>query len=49
VYKLADELGFELDDLFPIVEAAQLLGYLKLERATSPSRTAAGSLPTPRF
>jgi NitT/TauT family transport system ATP-binding protein len=31
VYKLADELGFELDDLFPIVEAAQLLGYLKLE------------------
>ena len=31
VYKLADELGFELDDLFPIVEAAQLLGFLKLE------------------
>jgi NitT/TauT family transport system ATP-binding protein len=31
VYKLADELSFELDDLFPIVEAAQLLGYLKLE------------------
>jgi NitT/TauT family transport system ATP-binding protein len=31
VYKLADELGFELDDLFPIVEAAQLLGYLKVE------------------
>jgi NitT/TauT family transport system ATP-binding protein len=31
VYKLADELGFELDDLFPIVEGAQLLGYLKLE------------------
>ena len=31
VYKLADELAFELDDLFPIVEAAQLLGYLKVE------------------
>src|SRR5581483_3060669 len=31
VYKLADELSFELDDLFPIVEAAQLLGFLKLE------------------
>ncbi len=31
VYRLADELAFELDDLFPIVEAAQLLGYLKLE------------------
>jgi len=31
VYKLADELGFEIDDLFPIVEASQLLGYLKVE------------------
>ena len=31
VYKLADELSFELDDLFPIVDAAQLLGYLKVE------------------
>jgi NitT/TauT family transport system ATP-binding protein len=31
VYRLADELSFELDDLFPIVEAAQLLGFLKLE------------------
>jgi NitT/TauT family transport system ATP-binding protein len=29
-YRLADELGFELDDLFPIVEAAQLLGFLKV-------------------
>ena len=31
VYKLAEELGFELDDLFPIVEGAQLLGFLKVE------------------
>jgi NitT/TauT family transport system ATP-binding protein len=31
IYRLADELSFELDDLFPIVEAAQLLGYLKVE------------------
>jgi NitT/TauT family transport system ATP-binding protein len=31
IYKLADELGFEIDDLFPIVEAAQLLGFLKVE------------------
>jgi NitT/TauT family transport system ATP-binding protein len=31
IYRLADELGFEIDDLFPIVEAAQLLGFLKVE------------------
>jgi NitT/TauT family transport system ATP-binding protein len=31
IYRLADELGFEIDDLFPIVEAAQLLGFLKIE------------------
>jgi NitT/TauT family transport system ATP-binding protein len=31
VYRLADQLSFELDDLFPIVEAAQLLGFLKVE------------------
>ncbi len=31
VYRLADELAFELDDLLPIVDAAQLLGFLKLE------------------
>jgi NitT/TauT family transport system ATP-binding protein len=31
VYRLADELAFEIDDLFPIVEAAQLLGFLKIE------------------
>ena len=31
IYRLADELGFEIDDLFPIVEAAQLLGFVKVE------------------
>ncbi len=31
IYKLADELAFQLDDLLPIVDAAQLLGFLKVE------------------
>ncbi|HLY66648.1 MAG TPA: nitrate/sulfonate/bicarbonate ABC transporter ATP-binding protein, partial [Chloroflexota bacterium] len=31
IYRLADELAFEIDDLFPIVEAAQLLGFAKVE------------------
>jgi NitT/TauT family transport system ATP-binding protein len=31
IYRLADDLAFEIDDLFPIVEAAQLLGYLKID------------------
>jgi NitT/TauT family transport system ATP-binding protein len=31
IYRLADELAFEIDDLFPIVEAGQLLGFLKVE------------------
>jgi NitT/TauT family transport system ATP-binding protein len=30
IYKLADELAFEIDDLLPIVEAASLLGFLKV-------------------
>jgi NitT/TauT family transport system ATP-binding protein len=28
IYRLADDLGFEIDDLFPIVDAARLLGFL---------------------
>ena len=28
IYRLADELAFEIDDLLPIVEAASLLGFL---------------------
>ncbi len=31
IYRLADELAFEIDDLLPIVDAAQLLGYLTVE------------------
>ncbi|MGH9604134.1 MAG: nitrate/sulfonate/bicarbonate ABC transporter ATP-binding protein [Terracidiphilus sp.] len=31
IYRLADDLAFEIDDLFPIVEAAQLLGFLSIE------------------
>ena len=30
IYKLADELAFEIDDLLPIMEAAQILGYLRV-------------------
>ena len=41
IYRLADELAFEIDDLFPIVDAAQLLGFLKVEEgdaAITPGR-----------
>lgn len=31
IYRLADDLGFEIDDLLPIVDAAQLLGFLTIE------------------
>ena len=31
IYRLADELAFEIDDLFPIVDAARLLGFIKVE------------------
>jgi NitT/TauT family transport system ATP-binding protein len=31
IYRLADDLAFEIDDLFPIVEAAQLLAFLRIE------------------
>lgn len=30
VYRMADELSFEIDDLLPIVEAAALLGFVKV-------------------
>ncbi len=41
IYRLADDLAFEIDDLFPIVEAAQLLGFLKIEEGDA-AITAAG-------
>jgi NitT/TauT family transport system ATP-binding protein len=31
IYHLADDLAFEIDDLLPIVDAAQLLGFLTVE------------------
>jgi NitT/TauT family transport system ATP-binding protein len=31
IFRLADDLAFEIDDLLPIVDAAQLLGFLKVE------------------
>jgi NitT/TauT family transport system ATP-binding protein len=31
MYRLADELAFEIDDLLPIVDAAVLLGFLRVE------------------
>ena len=31
IYRLADDLAFEIDDLLPIVEAAQLLGFVHVE------------------
>ena len=31
IYRLADDLAFEIDDLLPIVDAAQLLGFLQVE------------------
>jgi len=31
IYRLADDLAFEIDDLLPIVDAAHLLGFLQIE------------------
>jgi NitT/TauT family transport system ATP-binding protein len=31
IYRMADDLSFEIDDLLPIVDAAQLLGFLTVE------------------
>ena len=31
MYRLADQLSFEIDDLLPIVDAAHQLGFLKVE------------------
>ena len=31
IYRMADDLAIEIDDLLPIVDAAQLLGFLKVE------------------
>ena len=31
IYRMAEDLAFEIDDLLPIVDAAQLLGFLTIE------------------
>ena len=31
IYRMADDLAFEIDDLLPIVDAAQLLGFLTID------------------
>jgi NitT/TauT family transport system ATP-binding protein len=43
IYRLADDLAFEIDDLLPIVDAATILGFLKIEEgdaAITPTGTA---------
>ncbi|MGA2252798.1 nitrate/sulfonate/bicarbonate ABC transporter ATP-binding protein [Terracidiphilus sp.] len=35
IYRLADDLAFEIDDLLPIVDAAQLLDFLKVEEGAA--------------
>jgi NitT/TauT family transport system ATP-binding protein len=42
IYRMADDLGFEIDDLLPIVDAAQLLGFLVIEEGDA-AITEAGS------
>jgi NitT/TauT family transport system ATP-binding protein len=42
IYRLADDLSFEIDDLLPIVDAAQLLGFLQVEEGDA-AITAAGT------
>jgi NitT/TauT family transport system ATP-binding protein len=41
IYRLADDLAFEIDDLLPIVDAAQLLGFLEIAEGDA-TITAAG-------
>jgi NitT/TauT family transport system ATP-binding protein len=35
IYRLADDLSFEIDDLLPIVEAASLLGYISVKEGNA--------------
>jgi NitT/TauT family transport system ATP-binding protein len=42
IYRLADDLAFEIDDLLPIVDAAQLLGFLQIEEGDA-AITASGT------
>ncbi len=49
IYRLADDLAFEIDDLLPIVDAAQLLGFLKIEEGDAAITEPARSLPIRKF
>jgi NitT/TauT family transport system ATP-binding protein len=40
IYRLADDLAFEIDDLLPIVDAAQMLGFLTIEEGDAAITTA---------
>src|SRR5271165_5398870 len=42
MYRLADDLSFDIDDLLPIVDAAQLLGFLTVEEGDA-AITASGA------
>jgi NitT/TauT family transport system ATP-binding protein len=42
IYRLADDLSFEIDDLLPIVDAAQMLGFLTVEEGDA-AITASGT------
>jgi NitT/TauT family transport system ATP-binding protein len=42
IYRLADDLAFEIDDLLPIVDAARLLGFLNVTEGDA-EITAAGA------
>ena len=44
IYRLADDLAFEIDDLLPIVDAAQLLCFLKVEEGDAAITPAGASL-----
>ena len=48
IYRLADDLAFEVDDLLPIVDAAQLLGFLTVTEGDAAITPPAPSSPTPR-
>ena len=43
IYRLADDLGFEIDDLFPIVDAAQLLAARDVMRKNLVDKTQRGA------
>jgi ABC-type nitrate/sulfonate/bicarbonate transport system permease component len=49
IYRLADDLAFEIDDLFPIVEAAQLLDFLHVEEGDAAITPPAMNMPSRRF